>query len=200
MFSTVESFIAWGLTTLVAAFVGSYLGGYLRKKGENHATHEDIDKLIAQVAAVTTTTKEIEAKISNDVWERQRKWEVKREALFEAMKELASVQNALTRLDSAYRAASSSDDPNAAYWLKAKSESLDVWSKTRVNFDIAKTLALLVCSEEVKMPFLAVDLSIGNIANTAIFSNQQTLHQALPTLVKQLNALTNSVRKELHVD
>jgi len=37
-----------------------------KKKGENLATHEDLDKLVVQVRAVTTTTKEIEAKISTD--------------------------------------------------------------------------------------------------------------------------------------
>ena len=57
--------------------IRAYLGSYLKKKGENLATHEDIDKLLAQVTAVTQATKEIEAKISVDVWERQKKWEIK---------------------------------------------------------------------------------------------------------------------------
>ena len=65
--------IAWGLTTLVTAFVGSYLAGYLKKKGENLATHEDIDKLVEQVAAVTTASKKIEAQISDSVWNRQKR-------------------------------------------------------------------------------------------------------------------------------
>jgi hypothetical protein len=63
------------LVTAVVAGAGAYLGSYLKKKGENLATHEDVDKLVAQVAAVTETTKQIESKISHDVWERQRKWE-----------------------------------------------------------------------------------------------------------------------------
>jgi hypothetical protein len=49
----------------LCAGVGAYFGGYLKKKGVNLATHEDIDKVLDQVRAVTTTTKEIEAKISN---------------------------------------------------------------------------------------------------------------------------------------
>lgn len=28
-------FVMWGLVTLVSAFIGSYLAGYLKKKGEN---------------------------------------------------------------------------------------------------------------------------------------------------------------------
>ena len=85
-----ESLIAWCLTTLIGAFVGSFLSGYLKKKGENLATHEDIEKVLRQVAAVTQTTKEIEAKISIDVWSRQQRWEVQKSALLDSLKELAS--------------------------------------------------------------------------------------------------------------
>jgi hypothetical protein len=59
----------------VVSGVGAYVGAYLKKKGENLATHEDIDKLQQQVAAVTTTTKQIEATISGEVWRRERKAE-----------------------------------------------------------------------------------------------------------------------------
>lgn len=51
---------------------GAYFGGYLRKKGENLATHEDIRKLTDQVAAVTTTTEQIKTEISDAAWNRQR--------------------------------------------------------------------------------------------------------------------------------
>jgi len=40
-----EPFMVWGLTTLVTAFCGSFLASYLKKKGANLATHEDIDQL-----------------------------------------------------------------------------------------------------------------------------------------------------------
>jgi hypothetical protein len=58
---------------LVTAGAGGYLGAYLKKKGENLATREDIDKLVAQVSAVTAATKQIEARIdrASRVHERQ---------------------------------------------------------------------------------------------------------------------------------
>jgi hypothetical protein len=61
------------VTTALGAGIGAYLGSYLRKKGENLATHEDIDKVLDQVSAVTKTTKQIEARISNEVWQKERK-------------------------------------------------------------------------------------------------------------------------------
>jgi len=70
-----------GVTTLVASGVGAYLGSYLKKKGENLATHEDIDKLTEQVSAVTATAKQIEATISNEMWRRERKAEFQLKAI-----------------------------------------------------------------------------------------------------------------------
>ncbi len=51
-------FVSSGLSAGAGAFIGSYL----MKKGENLATHEDINKLVDQVKSVTQATKEIEAK------------------------------------------------------------------------------------------------------------------------------------------
>jgi hypothetical protein len=62
-------FIVWGLSILVGAFVG-YLAGYMKKKGENLATKEDLDDLVKQVSAVTQATKAIEAKITDQMWNR----------------------------------------------------------------------------------------------------------------------------------
>jgi hypothetical protein len=64
----------WLALTTIGVWFAAYFGSYFHKKGENFATHEDIDKLVDQVRAVTTTTKQIEAKISNEVWDRQKQW------------------------------------------------------------------------------------------------------------------------------
>jgi hypothetical protein len=71
------------VTTAVIAGGGAYLGAYLKRKGEDWATHEDIDKLVKQVAAVTTVTKKIEGQISDEYWQEQRRWEIKRDTIFD---------------------------------------------------------------------------------------------------------------------
>jgi hypothetical protein len=50
----------WVFTTVFAG-AGAYLGSYLKKKGENLATHEDLNKLIVELRATTEATKSIEA-------------------------------------------------------------------------------------------------------------------------------------------
>lgn len=49
-----KTLIILALTTLLSAFLGSFLGGYLKRKDKNLATHQDIDKLVAQVAALSS--------------------------------------------------------------------------------------------------------------------------------------------------
>ena len=81
LLDVVGKYAGVGVTTLVASGVGAYFGAYLKKKAENFATHEDIDKLRQQMAAVTTTTKRIEAAISNEMWRRERKAEFQLKAI-----------------------------------------------------------------------------------------------------------------------
>jgi flagellar motor protein MotB len=76
------------ITATLGAGLGAYLGSYLKKKGENLATQEDIRKL-------TQATKEIEAKISTETWDRQKRWELKRDILFEAAKRSSELDDAL---------------------------------------------------------------------------------------------------------
>ena len=59
----------------IAGFAGAFLSSYLKKKGENLATHEDLEKLVVQMEATTTATKAIEARISHGVWDQQQRWE-----------------------------------------------------------------------------------------------------------------------------
>ena len=124
--------VAWGLVTLVGAFVGSYLGTYFKKKGENLATQEDIHKLVEQVRVVTTTAKEIEAKISGDVWDRQKRWELKREVLFEATRRLSELDNALLGFGAALRVEHEPDNPQ---WEQAFHERAKRWTDASKSFD-----------------------------------------------------------------
>ena len=90
-----QHYAAYAVTAKSTSGFGAYLGSYLRKKGENRAIHEDIGKLVDQMKAVTQATKEIEAKISDDVWARQRRWELRRDILLQTMDEIANMQGPL---------------------------------------------------------------------------------------------------------
>jgi len=136
--------------SLIGAWAGSYLSAYLKTKGENLATHEDISKLVDQVRAVTQTTKEIEAKISEDVWDRQRKWEMKRDLLFGMVKGLSAMAHSLDGAFATARMVQKIEPPNPALMEKHLSEmSLDM-KTSLTSFNEAWDLARLVCSDETR--------------------------------------------------
>jgi len=143
--------LSW--TTVILAFLsawtGAYLGGYFKKKGENLATHEDIEKLKDQVTVITTTTKEIEAKISNEVWDRQKRWELKREVLFDATKRIAEIDNTLVRVKSVLDAKGDSADPDDVSLLKSEADARDDFLTASRGFDAARHLVSIVCGREV---------------------------------------------------
>jgi hypothetical protein len=116
----------------VTAGAGAYLGSYLKKKGENLAIHEDLSKLVEQMKAVTQATKEIESKISSDVWDRQKAWELKRDILLGATKGIAEVEDALIGLDTVLQVEIRDGKTDVTPgWLSAKHEKVMNWGKSR---------------------------------------------------------------------
>ncbi len=120
-----------------ASLVGAVIGAYAKRKGENLATHEDLDKLVAQMAAVTETAENIKAAISDDLWDRQKQWEMRRDAVFEAVRTLGQLDNALLELHVAYSVSTSRDD----FVAQNRLEKGDSFNTIGSNLDGARFLA-----------------------------------------------------------
>ena len=67
------------LTIVFLWFWKPWAGAYAGEKGKNLARKEDLEQILAEVRAVTITQREIEAKISGDMWERQWRLNQKRD-------------------------------------------------------------------------------------------------------------------------
>jgi hypothetical protein len=193
----IEALLA-GVFSLVGGWAGAYFGGYITKKGENLATHEDIDKLVDQVRAVTQTTKEIESKISDEVWDRQRRWELRREVLFEATRALAGIDDALVGLHSMTQVEKKENDIN---WHTAKNAKTLKWTKAYTVFEEASLLVMAVCSNKAGHAFQdygafmnRMALRIAKDDDGKVFKNALAEH-----LEKQL-ALQKIVRTELGIN
>jgi hypothetical protein len=192
-----ENFVAWALTTLVGAFVGSYLASYLKKKGENLATHEDIDKLLEQVSAVTTTTKEIEAKISSDVWDQQKRWELKRDTLFEVTKKIGLAEDALYTLHSVYEMNKRSLMADGPERLEKAAKVYGEWNAAVGELDRANLLLQLTCSAQVQHDLRAFTLFMRGIAKEIANGRPEILTESTKELVIKLNAVLSAMRKEI---
>jgi hypothetical protein len=192
--------ILWALTTLLAAFVGSYLGSYLKKKGENRAIQEDIGKLVEQVSAVTQATKEIETKISSDLWDRQKRWELKREVLFEATKNLAEVEEALLVFNSVLQVERREQKEGQPGWAEAKHERIMRWSKASAAFDETRQFVRILCGKETVDFFEAFALLVSGVAAGISEKDYQIYRNSYAELIKKEMAVRAAVRKELGID
>ena len=191
------------ILSLISAGGGAYLGSYLKKKGENLATHEDIDKLVDQVAAVTVATKTIESKISNDVWERQRKWDLKREALFELMKAITTLANALGKFDATFRALrdiAPHEPQNADLWAKRRSEAIASYNSANTEFENATMLAYLTCGSEISKVIDTMKLMNDESLRQLLKGDFTSYDKNLPKSFVALNELKREIRKELRID
>jgi hypothetical protein len=83
-----SSLSSWA-AILVAGFA-AYLGGYMSEKGKRLAAKEEAEQIRAELARTTQALKEVEARISLDLWREQKRWDERRGA-FERL--LAWVDN-----------------------------------------------------------------------------------------------------------
>lgn len=189
-----------GVTTFVAGGAGAYLGSYLKKKGENLATHEDIGKLVDQMKAVTQATKEIEAQISDKVWNRQRRWDVMKDASFELIGSLSQIIEAATHLDSTYKASADMKKDNRMMPETHKSEAISSWASASAAFSRSTLMAELVCGTEVRTAMNALNLHIRRAAGTIIAGDMATFGNSLVQTLGYQNALLSAIRKELGIE
>src|SRR6267378_6160770 len=82
---------------------GIYLSSYLKKKAEGLATKEDFTDLKEQTAELTRTTKKIEAEINGDLWDRQKRWELKRDLILEMTQKISAAYDALNLVYATYQ-------------------------------------------------------------------------------------------------
>jgi hypothetical protein len=183
------------VTTFVAGGVGAYLGSYLKKKAENFATHEDIGKLVEQMAAVTQTTKEIEAKISNDVWSRQKRWEVQQTALLGTLRDLAAAESLVYTLLHEYAKVD-----NGKLTLEEK-DRRELRNREFMNaihsFWQSKLATGIVCGKRIADQLDKIDHEIARVRLRAQQGSISEAWDIVDTIQREKGALGVIIREEM---
>jgi hypothetical protein len=206
--TTVANLTTGGALFLIGLLIGSYVRPYLAKKGENLATHEDISKLIDQVKAVTEATKKIETEMSIGVWDKQKRWDMKREVLFEAARRLSEVEDAMLsygsamKLDRAKQRDWATAPPSIAEKVpvqQAVAESATKWSKASAALDETRLFVGIVCGKDTREAFEDLRKFVSTLA-VQIAKVPDAYQTSRPDLLKKVAAARDSIRKELEVD
>jgi hypothetical protein len=182
----------------ICAGVGAYFGSYLKKKGENLATHEDVDEVVKEVRAVTRTTEEIKADISGDLWDRQKKWELKRDALFEATKVTVSLQVTLAAMQGFYQTQKTFPDETPERLAKLNALCGD-FNKAASSFDQATMLVGIACGAEVFQESLYLALLARNLADKLNSGQRDIFSNSLSEWADRVTSFRTAIRKELEL-
>lgn len=90
------------LWVALAPLVGAFLGAYVKRRAEDVAMNANFQNVLDQLKRQTEETENIKAAISDDVWDRQEQWKMKRDSILSAVLALHEMENALVELNSCF--------------------------------------------------------------------------------------------------
>jgi len=186
------------LAILISVLIG-YLSGYTKKKGENQAIHEDINKVVDQVRAVTSATKEIEAKISKEVWDRQRRWELKRDVLFELARRTGRLIQALMQQHAIYMVEKQNQAKGLPERAEKRVEVGNRWNDASGDFQGTLLVVSAACGLELIQVAQQFALFMVNLSSKITDGNPEAFIESAQEIATKSQALTLAIRKELEI-
>jgi uncharacterized protein YoxC len=189
------------LLLLNAAFIGTgvYLSSYLKTKAEHLATREDFEELRQQTASLTHTAKEIEAKISGDLWDRQKQWELKRDVLFELARKAGTLNTRFTHLLAIYIGELANKQRGEAPRFDTRLEVSKEWNAAFTEFQAAITLSSVLCGLEVMTAASQLGVRGGELVDSIMEENSEVIKTCTTELAAKTQILTHAIRKELEL-
>lgn len=200
---------AGGAVLLVASSaIGGYWGAYAKKKGEDDAASDRFGEVLKELRETTTLAKSIEAKISGDMWDRQKQWEMKREVLFDAARRLSEVDDALLTFTTTMREDQkcekiwANDPPSDAErlsWHNVRHDRVARWAKASTEFDESRLFINVVCTKSSMEAFQNLAVLVHNLA-AAITKDAESYERSKALLHRSILEAQFAIRKELGVD
>jgi hypothetical protein len=185
------------LTGMLIGAVGAYFSGYSKKKGENLATKEDIQNLAAQTALLTQTAMEIEAKITDKVWDRQKRWELKRDQILLASERAAAVKNTLVSLQGTCETELKAKAQGQPARTGRLAEVANDWGLAADDLERTTLTVSLVCGTELFNALSSFMILTRKIAMEIMAGDGGAFSKQSNQLGTQYVAITKAMRKEL---
>jgi len=146
-----QTAFAYWLLTVLSAGIAAFVGAYLKQKAQNLATHEDIQNLVQQVEATTAATKAIEGRISDEFWNKQRVWEMKRDISLGLLANARLMQEAISELNVRVNMLERYQEGTVERreTMRQKLEILEKWNSASNSFHSRRNEASIFCSRDV---------------------------------------------------
>jgi hypothetical protein len=186
MLATANQFEFWLFTTLCAG-IGAYVGAYLKKSAENRVIHENFKKVLREVEETRAATKKIESQIDDQMWNKQRRWELKRDILIEATKRLTEANDAIYGWDAIMKQMKPRPTQD---WNDDVDTAVERWVKAYDEYGTSVSLVGIICDEETVFQFEKMEVFFAGV-NEEIHGKQ---HPSVEGKFGELNALVKETK------
>jgi hypothetical protein len=185
------------LAFVVGMFSWSFLPSYMREKGKNLATKEDIQDLARQTGALTQTAKEIEARISISAWSKEQRWDLQKTALLDSLKDLATAETFLVRLVQTF--IDTKDHPQG--WETRRKDANEKYAERINNFWRTQLAIEIVCGREIGSHFQEIDTIFDRVRKSLKQGEFDDIwNTQYPELLVAKRQLGETVRRRLGLD
>jgi hypothetical protein len=189
--------VGLALVAGIGGWVGAYYGAYWKKKGEQAATHEDLENLVKEVQAVTKTTEEIKSEISGGLWDRQKQWELKRDVMFEAAKTVSAAKDRLTGMHAICMTDKEAEKKGKPIRLDKQAEAYAAFNKAGDKLDEAFMLVAIACGDDVRNKVGAFGLFARNLAVQIAEGNPEKFLEKADELSTRFTDVAKAIRAEV---
>jgi hypothetical protein len=179
--------------------LGIYLTAYLRKKAQSLATREEFKDLQKQTAELTRTTKEIEAAISGELWNKQRQWELRRDVFFRIMKRISAAFDALKDLDNLLQTELKTPSVMTEFWRDKTIRANAKWFRTLAALHESQLFAGVTCGKRVVEVLNQHVILTTDIAGKIYKKDGQIFKSSLKQLWDLQEAMRTAFREELGI-
>jgi hypothetical protein len=135
---------------LLARFTSAF-DAYAGERAKLLAQFHNLDKLVEQTKALTATTENIKARISDDVWDRQQRWLKRLDCYIDVLQKLAAYVNATYELRAKHGLFKTFNGPHDEVYLQMvmqRSEAITKYNIAVSALALAQTAAELVCAKK----------------------------------------------------
>lgn len=144
------------LTAVILGFWKPWFGAYGGEKGKNLARKEDLDAILTEVKAITITQKEIESSLSGDLWNRQMRWNEKRDIYLGIIKEGMALMRQYVAVGVAARTMDA--NPGSAHHSEVLRDDFTTFLTLEANYSYSLAAAELFVSEQTAELFKTIAL------------------------------------------
>jgi len=177
------------LAFMLGLFIREYLPKYVSQKAENRAMKEDI-------ATLTRLAEEIKSAIADRSWDRQRQWEMKRDAVLAMVESLGLTSDAVMSMVRMRQIGSEGVSPEL--WTKNNLEMLKDCNAKIANFNQKQFGLSLLCSGELRSSMMNVHGAILSHAQSAKDGvSRETVNAEQTQLILKIRELQALARHEL---